>query len=168
MKDDEFFLGVLDNSENTTEHERPKIRQVYHITSGDPSRGSLALESEAAPSPGTTVQVGRSISCTECTLTAPQIYRSPANANPNTLSRYKLSSSENTKLRRMAFTVAPPDLVSNAYTDNAETVVLEDTFLAASENGFLIDRCVPDGKSDECPWTCKVPGGVAELRWSSG
>lgn len=57
MKDDEFFLGVLD--EHDIQRGRPKIRQVYHITSGDPSRGALALESEAAPSLGTRVQVGR-------------------------------------------------------------------------------------------------------------
>lgn len=55
MKDDEFILGVLDT---VTEHESHKISQVYRITSGDPSRGALALESELAPSPGTTVQVG--------------------------------------------------------------------------------------------------------------
>ena len=57
MKDDEFFLGVLDG--HSVESGRSKIRQVYHITSGDPSRGALALESEAAPSPGTRVQVCR-------------------------------------------------------------------------------------------------------------
>lgn len=68
----------------------------------------------------------------------------------------------------MAFAVAPPDLVATAASDSAETVVLEDTFLAASENGFVLDRCGIDGKADEHPWTCKVPGGVVELQWGEG
>ena len=67
----------------------------------------------------------------------------------------------------MAFAVAPPDFVASASADGAETIVLEDTFLAASENGFILERCVPDGKADEHPWTCKVPGDVVELQWGS-
>ena len=51
--------------------------------------------------------------------------------------------------------------------DSAETIVLEDTFLAASENGFIIDRYVPDGKTGGRPWTCKVTGGLAELQLDS-
>ncbi|KAH9829639.1 uncharacterized protein C8Q71DRAFT_717897 [Rhodofomes roseus] len=143
MKDDSFFLGVLDDNAG---HGASKIRQVYHITSGDPSRGSLALESESAPQ-GATVQ----------------IYRSPAHANPNTLSRYKLSSNENGRLRRMAFAVAPAELVHSDAGDDAETMVLEDTFLTASENGFLISRRA----TDERPWMCKAPGGIAELGWNT-
>ena len=34
-----------------------QLNQIYHIISGDPSRGTIALESDAAPVVGTTVQV---------------------------------------------------------------------------------------------------------------
>lgn len=34
-----------------------QLNQVYHITSGDPSRGSIALESHAAPIEGAVVRV---------------------------------------------------------------------------------------------------------------
>ncbi|KZT64251.1 hypothetical protein DAEQUDRAFT_815115 [Daedalea quercina L-15889] len=147
MKDDLFFLGVL---ENNAEHGSSKICQVYHINSGDPSRGSLALESESAPSQGTKVQ----------------IYRSLAHAKPDMLSRYKHSSSGEGKLRRMVFAVAPSDLMPNESEEHAETLVLEDTFLTASENGFIMDRYDDDETKSERPWTCKAPGGVAELQWS--
>ncbi|KAH9917967.1 uncharacterized protein B0H18DRAFT_883271 [Fomitopsis serialis] len=144
MKDDTFFLGTLEPGTS-------KIRQVYHIISGDPARGSLAMESDSAPSQGTKVQ----------------IFRSPAHANPNMLSRYKLSSSENGSLRRMAFAVAPSDPMHGESGDHGETVILEDTFLTASENGFVVDRHAPGGTEREQPWMCKLPGAVAELRWVS-
>jgi hypothetical protein len=47
-KDDEFYLGVLRDGD---------LWQVHHIMSGGPSRGTMALESEVAPRPGTSVQV---------------------------------------------------------------------------------------------------------------
>jgi hypothetical protein len=47
-KDDEFYLGVLHDGE---------LWQVHHIMSGGPSRGTMALETEVAPRPGTSVQV---------------------------------------------------------------------------------------------------------------
>lgn len=37
-----------------------QLSQVYHIISGDPSRGTIALESHAAPADGTTIQVALS------------------------------------------------------------------------------------------------------------
>ena len=37
--------------------------------------------------------------------------------------------------------------------------VLEDTFLAASENGFMLSR------GDEMAWTCITPGAQARLAW---
>ena len=49
-KDDEFYLGVLRDGDG-------ELSQVHHITSGGPSRGIMALETETAPGEGTTVQV---------------------------------------------------------------------------------------------------------------
>jgi hypothetical protein len=47
-KDDEFFLGVL---------RAGRLEALYHIMSGDPSRGTMALEADSAPAAGETVQV---------------------------------------------------------------------------------------------------------------
>jgi len=47
-KDDAFYLGVLRDGH---------LWQVYRITSGGPSRGTMALETETAPGEGTSVQV---------------------------------------------------------------------------------------------------------------
>jgi hypothetical protein len=51
-KNDEFYLGVLRNGNG-------EPRQVHHIMSGGPSRGTMALETETAPGKGTPVQVRR-------------------------------------------------------------------------------------------------------------
>lgn len=37
--------------------------------------------------------------------------------------------------------------------------VLEDTFLAASENGLMLSR------AEEMAWTCITPGAQAQLAW---
>jgi hypothetical protein len=47
-KEDEFFLGVLHDGH---------INAVHNIISGDPSRGTMALEADIAPSAGSLVQV---------------------------------------------------------------------------------------------------------------
>jgi hypothetical protein len=46
---EQYSLGVVLPGE--------KIGRTYRITSGDPSRGSLALDSQRTPDPGTLVQV---------------------------------------------------------------------------------------------------------------
>jgi hypothetical protein len=43
--------------------------------------------------------------------------------------------------------------------DDDEVTVLEDTFVAASENGFTLRR------GDEATWTCIAPGAQARLTW---
>ena len=40
-----------------------------------------------------------------------------------------------------------------------DVTVLEDTFVAASENGFMLRR------GDEATWTCIAPGAQARLTW---
>ena len=48
-KIEQYSLGVVLPDE--------KIGRTYRITAGDPSRGSLSLDSQRAPDPGTLVQV---------------------------------------------------------------------------------------------------------------
>ena len=45
----------------------------------------------------------------------------------------------------------------------AETMhTLPNTFLASSENGFVMSR---SGDEAEASWTCTVPGGLGSLQW---
>jgi hypothetical protein len=65
FKDDNFYLGAFRGDKVgiigfgflTTMLTSVQLSQVYHIISGDPSRGTIALESHAAPAEGTRVQV---------------------------------------------------------------------------------------------------------------
>ncbi|KAJ7707145.1 hypothetical protein B0H16DRAFT_1633930 [Mycena metata] len=43
-------------------------------------------------------------------------------------------------------------------------VVLQDTFLAASEGGFVLSRA--RAGTSETPWSCAIPGGLATLSWN--
>ena len=52
-KDNEFYLGVLRDGD---------LWQVHRIMSGGPSRGTLALETEAAPGEGTSARVSLPLS----------------------------------------------------------------------------------------------------------
>ena len=43
--------------------------------------------------------------------------------------------------------------------EEGDVTVLEDTFVAASENGFVLRR------GDEATWTCIAPGAQSRLTW---
>lgn len=43
------------------------------------------------------------------------------------------------------------------------TLILQDVFLAASENGCIVSR----GDRGEKPWRSIVPGGLTGLHWSN-
>jgi hypothetical protein len=64
--------------------------------------------------------------------------------------------------KTLAF-VAAPQVGEHAVPveegDDDEVTVLEDTFVAASENGFMLRR------GDEATWTCVAPGAQARLTW---
>ena len=49
--------------------------------------------------------------------------------------------------------------------DDGDTIVLEDVFLAASENGCVVSRST--GGGHERPWKCSVPGGMVGLQWAT-
>jgi hypothetical protein len=60
--------------------------------------------------------------------------------------------------------VASPQVDDDAATlveegDNDDVTVLEDTFVAGSENGFMLRR------GAEATWTCIAPGAQARLTW---
>ncbi|KAI9451105.1 hypothetical protein BJY52DRAFT_1125436 [Lactarius psammicola] len=109
-----------------------ELWQMHHIMAGGPSRGTMALETETAPGEGTSVQ-------------------SP----PSWLGHAK---------KTLAFVASPQvsddatALVEEEGDDDGVTVV-EDTFVAASENGFMLKR------GREATWTCIAPGAQVRLTW---
>jgi len=127
-KEDDFYLAVINSG---------KIRQVYHITSGDPSRGTISLESHAAPAQGVQVQL--------CHLSRETSIEWPPVDRPSM--QFLASCRSDTQM--------------SARTGAADGVILPDVFLAASENGFLVGS----SKGTKIPWKCKVAGGLARLHW---
>ncbi|CCM00623.1 uncharacterized protein FIBRA_02659 [Fibroporia radiculosa] len=148
-KDDLFFVGTIRDNGSDSE---ASVFQLYHITSGDPSRGTFAIESEFAPTPGMLVQ----------------LYHLPRGSVPDVLSRYLPASFSSPASRKMSFSMSPPDVLSLDEISEVgpETIVIDDTFLVASENGVVIGRQGGDPSTRERPWTCKVPGGEIDLRWA--
>ncbi|GBE85252.1 hypothetical protein BKA93DRAFT_903767 [Sparassis latifolia] len=148
MKDDQYYLAALRRV-----GEQYELHQLFTIMSGDPSRGTLALGSDTAPSEGTPVQ----------------IYRLPAEFSPDTLARYLVDSKTSAprKTCNVIFTVSPDvdhRSVPVVINESMETIVLDDVFIAASENGFVVDdRVLGDG--GDRPWRCTIRGGLFGLEW---
>jgi len=132
FKDDLFYLGALRQNQ---------LHEIYHITSGDPSRGTISLESDAAPIVGTQVQLYHRVKTTSSDA------RDYLLSNPG---------------RVLSFT-NPADHAAVLPDSAEETRILRGHFLAASENGMIISRSV-DGEA-EVAWTCVVQGAIASLTW---
>jgi len=111
-----------------------ELWQIHRIMSGGPSRGTMALESETAPGEGSSVQL---FYCPKDTAPLPH---SPAKST-------------------LTFVAVPQFEPVLAGQDEDTVTVLEDTFIAASENGFMLSR------QDEMAWTCITPGAQARLVW---
>ncbi|KZT09089.1 uncharacterized protein LAESUDRAFT_712241 [Laetiporus sulphureus 93-53] len=118
---DHFYVATLWALNN-------EPQQIYQIISGDPARGTLALEGDFRLK-GTPVRV----------------YQQSADAQSSLLSQ-DASTQGDSAISRTRFTlsldVSPPEAgnMPPSLTSDDITIVLEDTFLAATENGLLIDR----------------------------
>jgi len=136
FKEDDFYLGAFRGDQ---------LNQVYRIVSGDPSRGTIALESHTAPAAGTTVQ----------------LYHRPTSVSTEIPTRY-LQPHPNK--RTLVFVAASNDMPPEMHgSPDEDTLILPDVFLASSENGFSLSRS-RDGVS-ESAWRCTVAGGLAGLEW---
>ncbi|KAN0128649.1 hypothetical protein V8E53_013568, partial [Lactarius tabidus] len=130
-EDDEFYLGVLRDG---------KLWQLHHIMVGGPSRGTMALETETAPGVGTCVQ----------------LFHRPA--------RHDIALAAGVLRKNTLAFVASSQVSNDAAAlleerDDDDVTVLEDTFVAASENGSLLRR------GNEAAWTCVAPGAQVCLTW---
>ncbi|KAK2462768.1 hypothetical protein APHAL10511_005159 [Amanita phalloides] len=144
FKDDaSFLLGVVDNG---------KLGQVYNITAGDPSRGTISLDTERSPAQGATVQflhraksLGDPLS-EQGMLFAPYSLIGEPLSIPRSLNLFSVSDHGS---RWQGDDFAAP-----------EAFILNDTFMAASENGFLF---TPKQREPVDAWTCTVPGALVTL-----
>ncbi|TFY73718.1 hypothetical protein EWM64_g10294 [Hericium alpestre] len=138
VKDHDFYIGVMQDGTPA---------QVYHIMSGDPSRGTIALDSEVAPATGAIVQ----------------LFHGPAPGAVDVPKSYLEPQDDHKSMTFIASSMdCPVTAVPQPGSD--EVQVIEGTFVASSENGFLLSRC-EDGIA-EPTWKCTAPGGLARLTWS--
>lgn len=139
---------------------------MYHITSGDPSRGTIALESHAAPAEGTVVQVSncryRLVYVTEVGI---KLYHRPSTIPTGIPARYTQKSTQ-TSQKSLSFMASSFDIPTPASNQKDESHAILGSFIASSENGFSLSRSL-DGVS-EGAWRCTVAGGLAALEWQSG
>lgn len=134
-KIDDFCLSVIREDQPT---------QVYRIMSGDPKRGTMSLESDAAPVEGTSVQL-----CHRSVGASTELPRSLLEGNPQRQTLTFLTSLSD---------VAPDRLTQTKGQGNIQ--VFENTFLASSENGFILNRV-----DERSTWRCTVGGGLTTLTW---
>lgn len=136
---EQYSLGVVLPGE--------KIGRTYRITAGDPSRGSLSVDSQRAPNSGTLVQfLHRPESAT---IELPQSLFSPTTP---TLGFLSVSDSPS----------------QGEFQDHDDDIILSDTFLAASDKGVVLSPASNNVKTREDPWVCSLPGGLATLDMAPG
>ncbi|KAI0677373.1 hypothetical protein C8Q78DRAFT_1002518 [Trametes maxima] len=132
-----------------------ELDQLFYIMSGDPSRGSIALDTDAAPAEGSLVQM----------------FLLPPSASPDVLGEVQRQREVDGSRRTQNVTFVSTSLDdadilgSSDSADGEDTMVLEDVFLAASENGCIVSRST-EGNSER-PWKCGVPGGMVGLQWAA-
>ncbi|KAG2130666.1 uncharacterized protein EDB93DRAFT_1179731 [Suillus bovinus] len=132
LKDDEFYVSVMSNG---------KVERLHRITSGDPSRGTIALGTMSAPPQGSIIRM---------------LYL-PRRDDVTTLNLKP--THENTSISFIATPDSLGDGPPSSVLDN-DVLVIDGNFIAGSENGFMLRRGVR-----EEGWTCTLPGGQACLRW---
>lgn len=154
MNKDDYYLGVHPSKASSPEI---STGPLFNIMSGDPSRGTISLETDKAPIPGTMVQVSSTLApaCTEADIT--KIYRRPLGIQSRVCVRrglnFCIANSEGVEL----------DLPKIGATD--DVIELDDTFIAASENGLVISRKTGESQCEET-WKTTLPGGSAEINWT--
>ncbi|EJD50793.1 hypothetical protein AURDEDRAFT_159938 [Auricularia subglabra TFB-10046 SS5] len=141
-KDDDFYLALFPRGDSaSTPTDTSSYDAVLQINSGDPSRGSIAVESEWGPSMGDYVQIlHRSLSAEATTH-----LRDVRTENNSPLLRFSATTLEQLYEGRDR---APDELID-----------VSGIFEACSENGFVVYS------GARLPWTCKFPGVTAALEF---
>ncbi|KAH7098987.1 hypothetical protein BKA62DRAFT_711038 [Auriculariales sp. MPI-PUGE-AT-0066] len=144
-KDDEFYLALLRRdslavmlSSRTLVLDTSLLDCVLQINSGDPSRGSIAVESEWGPETGDIVQI---------------LHRSVSTPSESIL--------QSAPPAGLNFTTSTLELL-HTWRDNMsddEVIEMLEVFTANSENGFMLRQSF-----SAAPWVCSFPGVATHLR----
>lgn len=142
----QFYLGVLSPAD-TDAKQNPY--QLHSITAGDPSRGTLSLNAQSmAPPVGSRVRF---------------YHRRSVQPSSSPMSWKNASVRGSLPSGAIGFTTLVADegngQGSSSIGGIAEDseLVLENRFLAGSENGFVL------GRTGESPWSCTVSGCLSRL-----
>ncbi|EJU05301.1 hypothetical protein DACRYDRAFT_113459 [Dacryopinax primogenitus] len=143
-KEDEFFVGIPFDVE--PQNLQTGYQRVYRITSGDPAKGTMALDADDGPPIGTRVQFLRRSGAWEAHI--------KRNEDRSLLYQFQSTSDE------------LPPVVEQSLSRGAEhpdMTVVENVFCAASEHGFVSNSLpgMPMGRG-RC-WRTSVLGAEAEL-----
>ncbi|KAM6493834.1 hypothetical protein JOM56_010195 [Amanita muscaria] len=146
VKDEiQFALGVVENG---------RLNQVFNITAGDPSRGTIALDTPRSPQQGTLVQFFHRTEHTNDPLARHGLYFTPYMSTKSPLYAPKafniLSVTDGGAATSQVNVSAPVQ----------ETFVLGNQFLAVSENGFLSTF---GHAGMQGTWMCNLPGSLATV-----
>ncbi|KAF8842570.1 hypothetical protein BDN67DRAFT_965712 [Paxillus ammoniavirescens] len=155
-KEDQFYVGIVDTSSD-------KLTQLHRINSGDPSRGTIALDTASAPREGSVVRLYHLPRYP--TPGASAYIPDPLQTNVSLFVAPELLPDANSEAERASGT--QPD----GRTKTDDLSIIPDAFLVASENGFTLSRgsdantTLGKGRM-QGPWTCVVPGGRVGLSWT--
>ncbi|KAF9236457.1 hypothetical protein BU15DRAFT_76906 [Melanogaster broomeanus] len=156
-KEDKFYVGTVDTSSD-------KITQLHRINSGDPSRGTIALDTASAPREGSVVR----------------LYHFPRHPNPDARPYIPDPLQTSVSLFVAPEMLPEPSLEaehaseteSEGATETDDLSIIPNAFLAASENGFTLsqgsgaDTTTVGQARTQGPWACVVPGGRVGLSWT--
>ncbi|RDX53914.1 hypothetical protein OH76DRAFT_1399083 [Lentinus brumalis] len=140
-----LYLGTL--KQTGTSH---RLDQLFYIMSGDPSRGSIALDTDAAPAEGSLVQ----------------FFLLPPTVKPDVLNEVRSPSISSRSLTFACTSIDDLNATDAEELDteaSAGTTILHDRFVAASENGCIVSRAT-EGKSER-PWKSSISGSLVGLQW---
>ncbi|EKM49626.1 uncharacterized protein PHACADRAFT_188697 [Phanerochaete carnosa HHB-10118-sp] len=132
-------IGIKEDEFFLGVHRDGKLYQLYTIQGGDPARGTIALRSDATPDIGS------------------KIYRK--STDPGLRSHL---------CEGLNFITVPPEGTADSGgsgEDDDHVAVFQGTFLATSENGFIISR-TRESVPCERSWNSTVTGGHATIHWN--
>ncbi|KAI0092614.1 hypothetical protein BDY19DRAFT_494858 [Irpex rosettiformis] len=137
-KDDTYYVGVYPP---TSFSACSTPAQLYNIMSGDPSRGTIALEGDSSPTEGERVQIFRRPAGIR-SMVAPRRGLNLCTAYPDGLD-----------------VLLPQDTSFNGVLE------LDGAFITVSENGLVIGRPGQDSSRSAATWKSTLPGGSCNLYW---
>ncbi|CDO73731.1 hypothetical protein BN946_scf185015.g59 [Trametes cinnabarina] len=136
----------------TLKQHRIKLEQLFYVMSGDPSRGSIALDTDAAPAEGTLIQM----------------FFLPSSSSTDIVGEVqkRRSVEGSRRIQDLIFATTSLEDAHESPTESEEledvTIVLDDVFLAASENGCIVSRSV-EGSSERA-WKCDTRMASIEVK----